>query len=227
MTKKLYERSLRPLALKDLIYEIVSIDEYTPKIAETNIVVAFQVLDNFDAAYDLGSFLERCPLDIIDTEAVETPNVDGRYMVFAEYDRDAEFPQRLLETLKILANICPDPGWKLQIYGQNDPIEVDIKAMNDVMNLVVEKELKEFFDFAPVNVSVLKESLKIESVYGSTLHYSLSSGKIDESFVKDLLKDDTSLECQQLSAVLGENYDVLRTGSEYIIGRNGKYVLLR
>lgn len=225
--KQLNERSLRPMALKDLIYDIVSVDEYTPKIADTNIVVAFQVLDNFDAAYDLGSFLERCPLDIIDTEASETPNVDGRYSVFVEYDRDAQFPQRLLETLKIIQNVCPDPGWKLQIYGQNDPMDVDLKAMTDVMNLVIEEELKEFFDFAPVSVDVLKESVCIESVYGSTLHYSLSSGTISEKFVKSLLESDTSLECQQLSAVLGENYDVLRSGSEYVIGRNGKYVLLR
>lgn len=227
MTKRIYERALRPLVLKDLIYPILSVDEYTPKIDESNIVVLFQVLDNFDAAYDLSSFIERSPVDVIDTEAAETPNVDGRYQVFVEFERNGEFPAKLIELMKSIENICPNPGWKLQMYGVNDPIDLDVDQITNDMELVSEEELKEFFDFAAVNVEIVNESIKIKSVYGTELHYSKGSGIVNETYVKDLLSEDMSLDGTRLSAVLGENYDVLKSGNEYIVGINGKYVVLR
>lgn len=227
MKNRIYERALRPLVLKDLIYPIISVDEYTPKIDDSNIVVLFQVLDNFDAAYDLSSFIERSPVDVLDTEASETPNVDGNYQVFVEFDRDGEFPSKLLDLIKSIENICPNPGWKLQLYGINDPIDLDIDEITNDMELVREEELKEFFDFAPVEIEVLKETIKITSLYGSVLHYSLGSGVITEEFVSNLLKENMQLDNTRLSAVLGENYDVLKSGDEYIIGINGKYLILR
>lgn len=227
MTKRIYERALRPLVLKDLVHPIISVDEYTPKIDESNIVVLFQVLDNFDAAYDLSSFIERSPVDVIDTEAAETPNVDGRYQVFVEFERNGEFPAKLIELMKSIENICPNPGWKLQMYGVNDPIDLDVDQITNDMELVSEEELREFFDFAAVNVEIVNESIKIKSVYGTELHYSKGSGIVNETYVKDLLSEDMTLDGTRLSAVLGENYDVLKSGNEYIVGINGKYVVLR
>lgn len=227
MTKRIYERALRPLVLKDLIHPIVSVDEYTPKIDDSNIVVMFQVLDNFDAAYDLSSFIERSPVDVIDTEAAETPNVDGRYQVFVEFERNGEFPSKLMQLMKSIENICPDPGWKLQMYGVNDPIDLDVDQITNDIELVSEEELKEFFDLAAVNVEIMNESIKLVSVYGTELHYSKGSGIVNEDYVKGLLKESVCLDGTRLSAVLGEHYDVLKSGSEYIVGINGKYVVLR
>ena len=227
MTKRIYERALRPLVLKDLIHPIISVDEYTPKIDDTNIVVLFQVLDNFDAAYDLSSFVERSPVDVVDTEAAETPNVDGMYQVFVEFERNGEFPAKLIDLMKSIENICPNPGWKLQMYGINDPIDLDIDEITNDIELVSQEELQEFFDFAAVNVEIINECIKIKSVYGTELNYSKGSGIVNEAYVKDLLKDDMSLDGTRLSAVLGENYDVLKSGNEYIVGINGKYVVLR
>lgn len=227
MQKNIFERALRPLVLKDLIHPIVSIDEYTPKINEKNIVVQFQVLDNFDAAYDLSSFIERAPIGALDTEAAETPNVDGRYMVFVEFDRDGEFPAKLMTLFKLIENICPNPDWKLQIYGVNDPVDLDPEVLTSHMELSSEKELKEFFDYAPVNVNIINEQIKISSVYGSDLYYELSSGIVNEEYVKNALNNDTRLDSTKLSAVLGENYEVLSSGKEYIVGINGKYIVLR
>ncbi len=227
MTKRIYERALRPLALKDLVHPIISVDEYTPKIDQNNIVVLFQVLDNFDAAYDLSSFIERSPVDVLDTEAAETPNVDGRYQVFVEFERTGEFPSKLTTLIKSIENICPNPGWKLQLFGVNDPIDMDVDKITNDIELSTEKELKEFFDYAAVNVEVITEGICIKSVHGSVLNYKLGSGVISESFVKSLLESDTSLDTTRLSSVLGECYDVLRSGNEYIVGHNGKYVILR
>lgn len=225
--KKLNERALRPAMLKDLIHPIVSVDEYTSKIGENNVVVAFQVLDNFDAAYDLSSFVEKSPVGVIDTEASETPNVDGRYIVFAEFERNGEFPQKLLLLIKTIENICPNPGWKLQLYGVNDPIDVDFDIISQKMKLVEPDRITEFFDPAGVSVDILEETIRLNTMYGP-LHFQLGSGVVSETFVKSLLNDETRLDNTRLSSILGEGFDVLRSGKQYIVGnREGQYFVLR
>lgn len=223
---KLDERALRPDILKDLVYEIISVDEYTPKIGEGNIVVAFQVCDNYDAAYDLSSFIEKSPLGAIDTEASETPNVDGRYIVFAEFERTGEFPRKLVTLLKTIENLCPNPGWKIQLYGVNDPIDVDFDVISTKIDLTKPEELSEFFDRACVGTEVLSETIKLNTAYGD-LHYSRGSAIVSESYVVEALKDGYELDDTRLSSILGEGYTVLKSGSQYIVSNNGKYFVLR
>ncbi|QXN76403.1 hypothetical protein [Escherichia phage BF17] len=226
MKKKLNEQGLRPQVLKDLIHPIISVDEYTPKIEDSNIVVMFQVLNNFDAAYDLSSFIEKSPIDAVDTEASETPNLDGRYQVFVEMERDAEFPENLLRLIKTIENICPNPGWKIQLYGVNDPIDVDFDEIQQRIDLGIPKSISEFLDFA--GVSVVKEGhmLALNTAYGK-LHYSTGSGFVSEAYVKQLLSNDTQVDTSRLSSVLGESYSVLRSGNQYVVGKDGKYLVLR
>lgn len=223
---KLDERALRPEMLKDLVYEIISVDEYTPKIGEGNIVVAFQVSDNFDAAYDLSSFIEKSPLGAIDTEANETPNVDGRYIVFAEFERDGEFPRKLLSLIKTIENLCPNPGWKIQLYGVNDPIDVDFDVISTKIDLTQPEELTEFFNAACVGTEVLEETIKLNTAYGA-LHYTRGSAKVSEQYVKETLASGYELDDTRLSSILGEGYTVLKAGNQYIVENKGKYFVLR
>lgn len=227
MTHLLNEKSLKPDVLKDLIHPIISIDEYTPKINDSNIVINFKVLDNFDAAYDLSSFIERSPEEVIDTEAVETPDVDGFYNVFVEMERNAEFPESLLRLIKDIGNLSPNVDWKLQLYKVNDPVDLDLKRITKNMRLNSEEELKEFFDYAPVEVTVLEEGIELKSVYGSVLCFSKDSGFISEESTKFILSQKIKLDETRLSSVLGSNYEVLQSGSDLIVGRNGKYIILR
>jgi len=227
MSKILNEKSLKPEVLKDLIHPIISIDEYTPKINDSNIVVNFKVLDNFDAAYDLSSFIERSPEEVVDTEAVETPDVDGFYNVFVEMERNAEFPESLVRLIKDIENLSPNVQWKLQLYRVNDPVDLDVKKLSKNIKLNAEDELREFFDYAAVELNVLEEGFELKSVYGSVLKYSNDSGFISEDTAKFKLKQDTRLDETKLSSVLGSEYDVLKSGSELIVGRNGKYIILR
>lgn len=226
MSKVLKEQGLRPEVLKDLIHPIISVDEYTPKIQDDNIVVMFQVLNNFDAAYDLSSFIEKSPINAVDTEAAETPNLDGRYQVFVEMERNAEFPEKLLSLIKTIENICPDPGWKLQLYGVNDPIDVDFDEIQQRIELASPVEMSEFLDFAGVSVIAENNTVKLHTAYGD-LHYSTGSGFASENYVINLLGTDTKVDTSRLSSILGENYTVLRSGNQYIIGHNGKYLVLR
>lgn len=136
---QLNEKALRPNVLKDLVLDIVSVDEFKPKLKDTNIVVQFQVKNNYDAAYDLSNFIEKSPTKPLDTEAVETPNRDSRYNVFVEFERNTEFLNKFLTLLKDIENLTGSMDWKMQIYQQNDLIDIDqemITNPEDYANLV-------------------------------------------------------------------------------------------
>lgn len=226
----LNEKALRPDTLKDLVYPVISIDEYTPKLDPSNIVVMFQVLDNYDAAYDLGSFIERSPENVLDTEAAETPNLDGRYPVYVEMERNGEFPGKLMRLLKDIANIAPQVKWKLQIYEVNDPVDVNPEAIEQSMHLNSSTEVLEFFDHS--YSSVLRENniLEFTSCSNDKLYFS-TKGIISEKQAHEVLnKHSIENDDTRLSSFLGEsNYTVLKINeSIYMVGRmDGKYLLLK
>lgn len=219
------EKALRPNVLKDLIYDIISVDEYTPKIGEDNIVLQFQVYDNYDAAYDLSSFIERAPVKVLDTEAVDIPNVDGRYDVFVEFERTAEFPVQFIKLLELLENICSGMEWKMQIYEVNDPITLDDAAIEEMIRLNTPEQITEFFANSYASVKLNENYITIQG-YKDSLIYKKSSGIISESYVKELLKT-SKLDNSHLSSVIGENYTVMMSDGMYICSNGDKYFLLK
>lgn len=233
MNNNLNESGLRQEVLRDLIFPIISIDEYTPKMDESNIVVLFQVLQSYDAAYDLSSFIERSPENVVDTEVNETPNVDGRYNVFVEFERTLEFPIKFLQLLKDIENICPNPGWKLQLYKINDPIDVDPELLGQDLMLSTEEEIKEFFDYAALEVYIIKENKKINSIhfnsiFGNNIRFEYISSVLNESDYSNILNSGLELDNTTLSRTLGEGeYTVMRKGDRYYVGREGKFVVLK
>lgn len=225
MKEILNEQGLSPNVLHDLVHPIISIDEYTPKIDDRNIVIMFQVLNNFDAAYDLSSFIEKTTPNAIDTEAAETPNLDGRYQVFVEMPRNAEFADTLVSIIRNVENLCPDPGWKLQLYGVNDPIDIDVDEVQNNLDLSSPEEIKEFLQAD--DVSVLEEGVLQISILNKDFIYSKSSSFASEKYVEKLLKENTSLDNTILSNYLSTDYAIVRSGSQYIVGKDGQYLILR
>lgn len=225
MKEQLNEQGLRPNILHDLVYPIISIDEYEPKINQDNIVVMFQVLNNYDAAYDLSSFIEKTSKNAIDTEAAETPNLDGRYTVFVEMPRNVEFPEALYDMIVNIQNLCPDPSWKLQLYGVNDPIDLDVKEITKLINLSSPESIKEFLDVE--DVKILNEGVLQISVHNKDLYYSTASAFCSEDYVKKLLSENVDIDNTPLSNYLSTDFTVVRSNDTYIVEKNGKYLILK
>ncbi|BEH88101.1 hypothetical protein [Klebsiella phage phiKp_21] len=225
MKEQLNEQGLRPNILHDLVYPIISIDEYEPKINQDNIVVMFQVLNNYDAAYDLSSFIEKTSKNAIDTEAAETPNLDGRYTVFVEMPRNVEFPEALYDMIVNIQNLCPDPSWKLQLYGVNDPIDLDVKEITKLINLSSPESIKEFLDVE--DVKILNEGVLQISVHNKDLYYSTASAFGSEDYVKKLLSENFDIDNTPLSNYLSTDFTVVRSNDKYIVEKNGKYLILK
>ena len=84
--------------LADLVLPMISVDEYESKIDDSSIVIGFYIHDQ-DAASDLNRFLQKSPIQIIDTEISPAPDQHGYYIVFVELINDRRIAKNIADIL--------------------------------------------------------------------------------------------------------------------------------
>lgn len=223
------DTSLLPNDLVDLVHQIVSFDEFRPKLDENNLVVQFQVNDNFDAAYDLSSFIEKCCPAALDTEAQEVPNRDGRFNVFVEFERNPEFIKNFDDLIKNIQNLTGSVKWKAQIYRINDPVDYSPDALS-ALTLVSEKDLREFFEYAPLSGVQIQENHIVLNINGTDFRFGSDSGFVAVPTVHTLLESIVEYDYVPLENALRMTpYTVVHTENGFILGCDYKeqYLLLK
>lgn len=223
------DTSLLPDDLVDLVHQIVSFDEFMPKLDQNNIVVQFQVNDNFDAAYDLSSFIEKCCPAALDTEAQEVPNRDGRFNVFVEFERSPEFIDNFEAMIQNIQNLTGKVKWKAQIYRINDPVDYTPEALS-ALTLVSEEQLREFFEYAPLSGVKLDEKHIVLNINGSDYTFSCDSGFVTEPKVRSLLESACEYDYVPLENALSMTpYTVVHTENGFLLGcnYNDNFLLLK
>lgn len=102
--------------LEDLVLPMVTIDEYASKLDENAIVLGFYVQDR-DAAEDLNRFIQKSPVEMLDTEVSPAPDQHGYYICFIELLND----RRIVENIEaIMAEVSPLVGnseWQMRLRG--------------------------------------------------------------------------------------------------------------
>lgn len=126
--------------LDDLVLPLVSIDEYTSKLANDSevIVVAFFV-DDLDPANDLSKFILKSAVDIIDTDVSPAPNEEGYYVVFVEFTRDKKFTEKMLELIESINNLTQNNKWQFTPYNSDKLYELDEENLNKKIQLTKKK----------------------------------------------------------------------------------------
>ncbi|RYD66041.1 MAG: hypothetical protein EOP83_05980, partial [Verrucomicrobiaceae bacterium] len=118
MFKRLLE-GMREGDLEDLILPLISVDEYESKIDDDAIVLGFYVSEA-DAAEDLNRFLQRSPIELLDTEISPAPDAQGFYMVFVELLNNKMLPENITALLEEVAAVSNIESWKMQVRGFDD-----------------------------------------------------------------------------------------------------------
>lgn len=130
--------------LANLVLPVLSIDEYESKIIDDGIVVAFYVSDK-DPASDLNRFLQKSPINLLDTDVSPAPNEEGNYLVFAEFERSDIFKQNLmaiLQEIDSLVEIEVDE-WSFTSYGHEGVYELNDKNLDVLVRIESIEELKQ------------------------------------------------------------------------------------
>lgn len=120
---KIFE-GLEQEELKGLVFNVISVDQYKPKIgkdAET-VVVAFTVKYE-EPATDLSNFIQSSYIELLDVEASTVPNEEGFYKVFVEFDRTPNLYKKISQLLHDINNITSNTGgeWKYVAYKMEAP----------------------------------------------------------------------------------------------------------
>lgn len=182
--------------LQDLVIPLISIDEYESKLDDDSVVVAFFVQDK-DPSQDLNRFIQKGAVEILDTDVSPAPNEDGNYIVFVEFERDAEFPAKLIETLETLEGLTGLEAWNAQIYDVEGQLPVDLETLQANVRLtphveddVAEgEEIKEFFRSSDLDDMIVEGCDVIFEARGVTwtLRY------VDHGSIDDVLEHNAAL----------------------------------
>jgi hypothetical protein len=103
---------LRRGDLNGMVLPMLSIDEFSSKIDDQKMIVVGFFCFEEDPAHDLANFIERSPVNVVDTDVSPAPNKEGYYLTFVEFKRNKLFPEKLIELLREIDNLTDVEEWQ-------------------------------------------------------------------------------------------------------------------
>lgn len=132
--------------LEYMVSQFISVDQYSTKINNDNIVVSFFVKEQ-DAASDMGDFLSKNFFDIInDIEVSDSPTCNGDYQVFLEMERNKYFPEKLCKIIKILELLTGEQDWCFKTFKTERSLPLTKENLIKSVDLRIEDEPEEVKD---------------------------------------------------------------------------------
>ena len=132
--------------LEYMVSQFISIDQYSTKINNDNIVVSFFVKEQ-DAATDMGDFLSKNFFDIInDIEVSDSPTCNGDYQVFLEMERNKYFPEKLCKITKILELLTGEQDWCFKTFKTERSLPLTKENLKLAVDLHLEDKTEESKD---------------------------------------------------------------------------------
>lgn len=116
---------LRENDLKYLVSNYISIDQYTSKIDEDNITVAF-FCNEKEVAEDLRNFIEKVyVIEIRDIEISDSMTDDNKYILFVEFERNIMFPKIILDVVDSINFLADNKNWQFKSVNMKDKVRFD------------------------------------------------------------------------------------------------------
>jgi hypothetical protein len=135
--KEQLAESLRQNDLEYLISPYVSVDQYTSKLSEDNITIAF-FCNERDVASDLLDFLEKMYfVEIRDIEISDSLTEDNKYILYVEFDRNQQFPKILVDVIDSINFLINKDikDWKFVSFNMAKKLPVSVEAITRYVRL--------------------------------------------------------------------------------------------
>jgi len=112
---------MRPGDLEDLVLPMLTIDEYESKIDNDAVVMGFYVSDK-DAAGDLNRYIQKSPVQLLDTEVSPAPDQHGYYIVFVELLNDIRIVDNMKAILDEVSPLADIDEWQMRLRGNDEGV---------------------------------------------------------------------------------------------------------
>ena len=120
---------LRINDLQYLVSNYVSIDQYTSKLDDDNITVAF-FCNEKEVAEDLRDFIEKIYyIEIRDIEISDSLTDDNKFILFVEFERNINFPKMLLDMVDSINHLTSNKDWKFKTFGMKDKDDLTLENL--------------------------------------------------------------------------------------------------
>jgi hypothetical protein len=219
---KLFE-GMREGDLEDMLLPLISVDEYESKIDKSAVVIGFYVGDQ-DAADDLNRFIQRSPVEILDTEISPAPDQQGYYMVFVELLNNDKLSKNILDLLKEIQPLTDIDNWQMHVRGEADLLPFSADAIKQHVPQSSHEKVEESI-LCFLTPSVLRDAVVNDGqviLEGDSGRFELSYvgiGPYQETMCEHGLNNaavafglQDAARCSKLQSMLGEGWSVSRVG---------------
>lgn len=232
-----------PKILNQLVSDYISVDEYEPKSGmENEVVVVVIYVNDQPPANELGDFLEKSYVDIIDVEVSENPDTNGFYPVFVEVERVPSFFSNLFKLMKEVEVLAGKKDWMVKPYLSTDTFSLYSPELQEYIQTdkdsyltkteflemkATEDDVVNFMENAANISKYVKSNNKltfIDSAYGVNTTYKIvetGTGSINEttSYL-------SSISLQKLKYYFGPQYNLYETDTGIIVSKENRYIKL-
>ena len=228
--EKIYE-GLRENDLQYLVSNYISIDQYTSKLDDDNITIAF-FCNELEVANDLKDFIEKnFYIEIRDIEISDSLTEDNKYILFVELERNINFPKIIMNMIDSIDNVTNNKKWSFKTFDMNDKKDLTLENLNQYVRLSklrdVEADKKEV-----LNKSDVQESYKpiILNDHGWSRTYYVK-GYVSQDKFESMLAESKSINTRDDSEIylLENNFpgsQIVSTDSNVFIIKNNKILML-
>lgn len=218
MLKYKLMEELRQNDLEYMVSPYVSIDQYTAKLNEDNIVLAFFCNDR-NATQDLYSFLEKLyVIEIRDIEISDTLTEDNKNILYIELSRTQQLPEiiiDIIDSINMLINKDID-DWYFVTFGMDKKDKLTVENLRKYVRLTKIDEITE---------EPIKKELNQETVtYGNELY---SRTFLDEGYIseKEMIKIIESSETFNEDTLELEVLEHCNPGAEIIVADENCFII--
>jgi hypothetical protein len=235
---------LRPLDLKEMIYDVFEVDCYRSKMGEDQdvCVVSFTVKDRYPAK-DLMEFVEKGYSFVLDADVSSGENNDGEYSVFIELERSSRLSEQIKDLTYGICKLTGIDDWKFKYHKSDAVHEASAenlknyipsspKMYEDAVTRVRTEGIKKFFSKTLMDDLTLEgDVITIHKPFNQQIKLRMVKEAATDAILEGsediiTMDQDAMSEIFWLTKVLGD-YQINKIGDKYMFDNNGQAMLLQ
>lgn len=227
--------------LRDLVHNVFEIDEYKSKMGDdADIVTLSFAINDKDPAIDFVKFIEGGYAFVLDADATDGEQADGKYRVFVELERNRDTIDNILDIVdgveklagldnlrfRYRKNFRSHPATREELEGEvpTDPDAYELRVTESAIN-----NYKAFFSKSYVeDINLDDDILSIKKIYCEAVKFRVldfgDTGKIKENISETINFNDWA-EVIYLTKYIGD-YNITKYGKKIAIENKDKTLVL-
>ena len=234
---------LRQTDLKDMVYDIIGIDEYSSKMGknENVITISFNV-KTVDPAEDLCDFLEKGHDFILDADVSPGETEHGDYVVFVEIPREHGAHENIMSILSDVQELSDIELFKFRYYKKFRSVDATLENVQKfvpddpdhygiVMSAAHNEDYSDFFKNSYAeSVKMRGNQLTIyrklsDNIVFEFIDY-VDSTRINEVITEKFDIMESYPEMLYLTKAIGE-YNIMKYGDKLVFQSGGNSLILK